>query len=282
MSIFLPAIQELRSAGKSVWGPESFRSYIQRHAMTLSDRTPRYISVDSLEVLDSDLRANDLMVFRLGSSGDTTTAFALVHSQRGIGSYFLSDDELFAGAKTTSFLPRRSYSDLLPFTILSNLSETALVNLASATGALSFALGLDEMAPTGAMATGAVVSTFDFRPTTTADVMLSHTRGQVQIDGLFLGRRDGQDQLFVIEAKKDSRSKTLANHKLLFPVLAIAERVPQDIAIVPVYVRFRQEREHLHVFVVECAYDDPRLHKSGFDTMQVRSVSHLVLPSGLG
>ena len=60
--------------------------------------------------------------------------------------------------------------------------------------------------------------------------MYRHNRGQVEIDSLFIGRRRGEDVLFLLEAKQSDRS--LAKHKLVYPALAVADKVPADIAIV--------------------------------------------------
>lgn len=52
-----------------------------------------------------------------------------------------------------------------------------------------------------------------------------HYKGQVEIDALFVGRRNRQETLFVIEAKTSNNFQSLAKHKLVYPVLALSSNV---------------------------------------------------------
>jgi hypothetical protein len=74
----------------------------------------------------------------------------------------------------------------------------------------------------------------------------------VEIDALFVARRDGSDCVFVVEAKMD-RTRSLAKHKLLYPMLGIAEQVPAEFSVVPVYVRISRTDGGLVYAVAECA-----------------------------
>jgi hypothetical protein len=126
---------------------------------------------------------------------------------------------------------------LLSFHLLPTLSETSLVNLSLASGVLSDALELDEMGSLMPPATGRSTFTFDVRPQSVIDDTYEHRTGQVEIDTLFAEKRNGETVLFVIEAKTGQARSTLAKHKLVYPILALADSVPSDIDIVPLYIR---------------------------------------------
>src|SRR4051794_17804958 len=103
-----------------------------------------------------------------------------------------------------------------------------------------------------APATGQSTFSFDLKPHSSSDTVWRHLRGQVQIDALFVGRRDGEELIFVVEAKHGSYPSSLAKHKLVYPVLAIAPQVSKYLRIVPVYVRVARLDGDLHFFVAEC------------------------------
>ncbi|WP_254766529.1 hypothetical protein [Salinilacihabitans rarus] len=64
--VFEPALWELANSERSVFGPTSFRDYVARHGLDASPRTPRYVSVDSLDDLAPELRDAGAMVLRVG------------------------------------------------------------------------------------------------------------------------------------------------------------------------------------------------------------------------
>ncbi|MFC1708088.1 DUF6997 domain-containing protein, partial [Planctomycetota bacterium] len=102
-------------------------------------------------------------------------------------------------------------------------------------------------------------STFDFsvRPHAKLDAEWAHQAGQVEIDALLVGRRSGKSVVFVVEAKIGEPS-SLAKHKLVYPALAVAPRVPDGMEIVPVYLRVTATAEGLCFAVAECSLPDPR------------------------
>jgi len=84
-----------------------------------------------------------------------------------------------------------------------------------------------------------------------------HNKGQVEIDAMFLEKRNGKETLFVVEAKSDISHKSLAKHKLLYPVLGIASSIPKTIEIVPVYIKVKASQRGIHYHIVECSIPDP-------------------------
>jgi hypothetical protein len=89
----------------------------------------------------------------------------------------------------------------------------------------------------------------------------------VEIDALFVGRRDGLDHLFVLEAKQSGAA--LANHKLLYPIMALAAGVPPDMPIVPVYLRAERQPGGYLFTIAECRCPDPRDGPLALDALEV-------------
>ncbi|MFC3959495.1 DUF6997 domain-containing protein [Halovivax cerinus] len=271
--VFEPALTKLRESDEPVFGPTSFRGYVDRHGIE-AGRTPRHISVDSLQDLNSELRAADVMVLRMGSAPDGRgTGFVLVEARDGVEAYFLEDEALFGDVEATSMAGTAGPNGesverdrLLSFELLPSFSETSLVNVGLASGALSEALDLDRTGALAPPATGQSTFSFEVRPRGDLAETVTHRRGQVEIDTLFAERRDGDLALFVIEAKTDGRS-SLAKHKLVYPLLAIAESVPPEIELVPVYLRCRRADGRVRFSVAECSFPDPRERIGGVEEL---------------
>lgn len=275
--MFEPALAELSVSNRSVFGPTSFRDYVTRHAIEASPRTPRYISVDSLADLAPELREAGVTVLRAGSAPDGTgTGFVLVDGPNGVEDFFLRDEACFAGRSINQFSSPIDDERLVSFRLLPNLSETSLVNLALASGVLSEALALDTSGSLTPPATGRSTFTFEFRPHREHPALLEHRNGQVEIDTLFAERRNGERTLFVVEAKTGPRS-SLAKHKLVYPALALAESVPPEIPIVPVYLRCRRTDGAIAFEVAECTLPDPRESIPGVDELAVERTRVLEL-----
>lgn len=266
--VFGPALEKLAASEESVFGPTAFRSYVTRHDLEAGPRTPRYISVDALADLAPELREADVMVLRTGSAPDGRgTGFLLVESHDGVEEFFLCDESAFAGASSE----RLSMADdehLESFELLLSRSETSLVNLGLASGALAEALSLDRSGALSPPATGRSTFTFEMRPHTDCAETVTHRNGQVEVDTLFVERRGGERTLFVLEAKTGPRA-SLAKHKLVYPVLALAERVPPAVPIVPVSLRCRDGDERVTFEVAECTLPDPRESTPGIDDLEV-------------
>ncbi|WP_247729867.1 DUF6997 domain-containing protein [Halovivax limisalsi] len=264
--VFEPALSELRESDGAVFGPTSFRGYVDRHGIEASPRTPRYISVDSLGDLDPALHEAGAMVLRMGSVPDGRgTGFVLVEAADGVEDYFLRDEALF-GDRTAESIGSLESDRLLSFELLPSMSESSLVNLGLASGVLSAALDLDRTGALAPPATGQSTFSFDVRPRGDLPETVRHRSGQVEIDTLFAEHRDGELALFVIEAKTGERA-SLAKHKLVYPLLAIAESVPAEIELVPVYLRCRREDGRVRFSIAECAFPDPRDRVGGVEKL---------------
>ena len=251
--MFEQKLEEL--VGHQCSEPESFREYLARTGQDESISTPRYISIDDQKKLHPSLREENVMVFRLGQSDHGTTNFGLARYQNGWSDYFLYDDKCFEDSQPRLFIPEVGFDQLFTYQLLPNLSESALVNLAFACGLMQAALGLDPRDKLPAALSGTFNPTFKFRAFPGAKTW-THREGQVQIDGAILGKRHGKQIMFVVEAKTD-KSKTLAKHKLFYPVVGLLTAIPLNIQIVPVYMRVTRKPGQ-HIFqIAECEVQMP-------------------------
>lgn len=275
--VFGPALAQMPPGRWSLFGPRSFQDYLREHGLPRVD-TAQHISVDAAERLAPTLREAQAMVLRLGAAQDGRgTQFALVGTPGHLNDFFLVDEP--ATGPPQRYQPKDT-RPLYPYSVFPWLTETSTVNLGFASGLFGHALGLDPPYPTAAPATGSSTYTFSFRPHTAMDQVLEHHRGQVEIDAVFTGRRDGQDCLFIIEAKTRGREHTLAKHKLVYPVLALAPSVPHGMPIIPVYVRTQVTRQQVRYRVVECSFPDPRRRVTALDELQPTRRLSLVLDVG--
>ena len=230
--------------------PESFQGYLSRTGQSTKVNTPRYISIDDKSKLHPSLQEAKAMVFRLGRTNQRTTDFGLAKCQNDWSDYFLLDEECFVDNEPELFIPEVGFDQLFTFQLIPNLSESALVNLVFACGLMETALDLDSHGNLPTPLSGTFTPTFEFRAFPGAATWI-HREGQVEIDGAILGRRNGKQVMFVVEAKKDS-TKTLAKHKLFYPVLGLLAAIPLDIQIVPIYLR-ASKKPGQHVFqIAEC------------------------------
>lgn len=278
---FEPALQDLTN--RSVFGPVAFQKYVSQHR--LGDRkTAPSISIDSLEKLPPELQNADAMVIRLGSpKGSRGTDFAIIRVDGHLEEFFLIHDTVFGDCVRTPFLPVASWRDLYAFQVLRRLTESSLVNLAIASGLLGYALDLDEDTVGLVPATGQSTFTFQFQPHDLVRQTLFHQNGQVEIDALFVGRRNRKDCLFVVEAKSGPDVKSIAKHKLVYPVLSVAKHLPTGMLIVPVYIHVTSEADGYHFRIAECEFHDPRTRTPVLSSLAPIKTSHLVfhmLPEG--
>lgn len=259
-NIFEPLIRELEDSGESFSKPQSFIEYLDLHNVSKKG-TAECISIQEINSLKPDLRNYGYMVFRLGSRhGIKGSYFALakLKDKNNWSEYFLIDDEIFSGIKAESFLPNVSIRQLFAFELLSELTENSLVNLAISSGLMASALNIETSESLAAPASSSGCFTFSFSPSREMASSWLHQNGQVEIDALFVGRRDGEEVLFVIEAKTSSQFKSLSKHKLIYPILSIREKVPSSIPIVPVYLRAIKSsgKGYVDFYVAECTAID--------------------------
>jgi hypothetical protein len=275
--IFDPALSDLTGKELAFWGPESFQDYLARNNLP-QVRTPDYISIDSLDRLHPSLRENDVMVLRLGMSEGKGAQFGLAKIQKRLTDFFLIDFEVLKDSKGHTFIPTSSYYTLYPFHLIPSSSETSLVNFAFASGLIHHALDMERKQEISIPATGSTTYSFTVRPHSSLEQKIAHNKGQVQVDAIFLGQRDGKQMIFVLEAKVSKKFESLAKHKLVYPILGIAANIPIDMSIIPIYMKVLHDKDGLHFFVVECSFPDPRKRLAGIDELNVVKCHHLIIP----
>jgi hypothetical protein len=274
--IFEPAIHFMNETNANIYSPTSFMNYLNDHNFSSNIKPAPIISIDSIRKLRPELRENEIMVFRLGSpTGQRHTYFSLARVVSGWDDYFFIDSDLFGDKPPDGFVPSVPMTDLFPFIILPKFSETSLVNLAASSGLLSHALQLDESTLPSAPATGQGTFSFSFRPHSQINVNWTHNAGQVEIDGLFTGKRNGKISLFVVEAKRSANFDTLAKHKLLYPILALSEKVPSYMPLIPVYIRAIKRGDEIHFYIAECETVD--LNDPILSNIKANKLSHYVI-----
>jgi len=278
--IFGPALAELSEPG--FWGPASFRDYVDRFKIPADKQTQKYISIDHLSTLSASLRDAQTMVLRLGESDGVGTQFGLVRTDGLLRSFFLHDTDLFQTPEVETFLPRTGVDQLFPFHLVGNTAETNLVSYGFASGLLGTALKLDDPERPVNTAGGNGRQSFLLRPHSSLPNLIEHRNGQVETDALFVATRGGRQHLFILEAKVGRASRTLAKHKLMYPVLGVRGRVPTDMPIVPVYVRIWSEPHGQTFAVAECSHFHLNAAVPAIDELSVKQVRVMRIPSLLG
>ncbi|MET4695178.1 DUF6997 domain-containing protein [Endozoicomonas lisbonensis] len=275
--MFEQAIEKLENSGRFVGKAESFQKYLSS-INNNSRGTAEHISINSFKDLKAELRNSNCMVFRLGSPpGSRNTHFALAKTNSGWSDYFFMDEDLFGQVEPEVFLPNSSIRSLFAFQLLPTLTENSLVNLAMASGLLPQALGISSTENQIIPATGQSVFSFDFQPSSKSNETLSHQQGQVEIDAIFVGQRDGKECLFVIEAKSSKKFDSLAKHKLLYPILSIKSNIPSYMEIVPVYLRTIRNDDHIEFNIAECSIPYQDSSFGSLDQLQPVNISRYSL-----
>ena len=262
--MFETAIKELKESGSQVGKSESFNNYKMRTGLELKNiRTASVLSVYGIKGLRKELLDANCMIFRLGSpKGERYTHFALAKTNKDWSDYFLIDEDIFE-KEEISFDIKISDNIKILFNLLPSLSETALVNFSLASGVLYEALKIPKNEFKNIIpAVSAGSYTFNFKPLSISNDELTHHQGQVEIDSFFLAKRNNKKTLFIVEAKfsnlnKKVSYKSLAKHKLLYPILAMQDKIDESIKVVPVYIRFFLNKNNtININIVEC--DLPR------------------------
>ena len=272
--IFALALTEMGALSSNVYGPSSFRSYVTR-AGGQARNTASCISVDSLGQLARELFDAGVMVFRLGSpNGERYTHFALARTIAGWSDYFFIDEEIFASNPSKTFCHIRDREVLRVFSLLPKFTETSSVNLAFASGLFPFALSLDETDLPLVPATGQGTYSFPVTPNRKFEVTWQHVRGQLEIDGVFIAIRGGRKTLFVVEAKASNGLKSLAKHKLAYPMLALRATLEADYDVVGIYLRTIRRSDQIIFYLAECQFEPGH---SDIASLRARSIgSHAI------
>ncbi|MFD2670969.1 DUF6997 domain-containing protein [Marinicrinis sediminis] len=274
--VFEAALSTIKDKPVATFGPISFIDYLKSNGYPKMGAAAA-ISIDSYERLHQSIKSNSAMVMRLGQTkGGSGTQFALVKVQDKLDDFFLIDDMIF-NSVGTEYVPAVNVEQLKIFSILPSLTEKSYVNLGFSSGLISYALGIDHIKPIFPPASCNSTYTFEFRPHSSISDVFIHNRGQVEIDAMFIEKRNNKETLFVLEAKSDTSHKSLAKHKLLYPVLGIASSVPKNIEIVPVYIKIRTSCRGIHYHIVECSIPDPRIYTVAYNELVMSKYTHLIL-----
>ena len=248
--LFSKAIDQLNSENAEFSNPRVFQEYVSECGFSAKN-TAQHISIQTYSQLDPQLRSEDLMVFRLGaSSGEKGTRFALVKAKTGWSDYFLFDEEIFASCPEKSIEVDWKDDHLMSFSAIPKLTETSHVNLALVSGVFEEALKIETRI--SIPATGQGTYNFSVKPHNQLEAKWDHISGQVEIDSIFSGIRNGRRCLFILEAKSGRKLDSLAKHKLMYPILAIAPQVSAEYTIVPVYLRIKEDAGSIRFYVAEC------------------------------
>lgn len=279
--IFNQLINEMEDQNLLFSEPKSFKQYQEQQGKKTGD-TAKFISVQTIEKLAPELREKGYMVFRLGSKGkDQTTHFALakLRDPNDWSEYFLIDLDIFTNIEPELFLPNVSIRQLFAFDLLSSLTENSLINLAISSGLLATALNIETSESLAAPASGQGTFTFEFRPSSHTEIIWKHEKGNVEIDALFVGKRENRETLFIIEAKTSDKFESLAKYKLVYPLLALEPKVPKMIPMVPVYLRAikNPEKHQIDFYIAECHPFDRSGGKVSIDSLEVVRKSHFIL-----
>jgi len=256
-NIFELAINELKKENIQFREPEMFQRYIKNNNLKAKG-TASYISVQSFSDLNPELKENNLMVFRLGSrKGETGTYFSIVKIQNSWDDYFLFDESIFKNCSQITKTIDWSNEHYLSFNVIPKLTETSHVNLSLTAGILEESLYLDSNS-ISIPATGRGNYSFNVKPHSSLDATWKHNAGQVEIDSVFAGKRNGKKYLIIVEAKSGKYPDSLAKHKLMYPILAISAQVPSDYEIMPVYIRAHETKESITFYISECDAINPK------------------------
>jgi len=249
--LFKDILIEMQEQDISISEPQGFQAYAKTN--NVSANTAASISIDSFKKLPKVLKQSNAMVLRLGSRPkDNQTYFSLVKTIN-VQDFFFDDESLFGKLKPELFLPNVSIRSLYAFQLLPKVTETSVVNLAIASGLMAEALNLEDDKTIVVPATGQSTFTFNFKPLANENIVLQHINGQVEIDAVFVAKRDGKEHLFVVEAKHGDKFDSLAKHKLLYPSLSLLQKLPSSMPIVPVYLRSMKTDKGINFFVAECS-----------------------------
>lgn len=239
--VFAPLLQKLGSDNQFFSEPLNFIDYVKTHNLPTKG-TANHISVQGFSDLDSELKKDGWMVFRLGSRPSAKgTFFGLIKTVGGWNDYFFFDNVAFNSKHKLTLSPDWSSDKLIAFGSIPNLTETSYVNLALALNLFKKALGLEALNQS-IPATGRGNYSFEVYPNDALpEKSWQHLSGQVEIDSIFTATYKGQKHLVVVEAKTSKNFDSLSKYKLGYPVLALQQKV--DLPILPIYLRVIESKK---------------------------------------
>ena len=245
------AIEQMKQGHKRTYGPESFIGYCDKHQLS-KGLTANHISIDYFEKLPRQLKEENLMVIRLGSVDKKAgTDFMLIKYEEPEDFFFFDKDHF--NVPMTHFEADPAVKNALSIIkVFSNYSEMMLVSYLLSSGALSEVLNLDKTQIYYTPLTGRNNYTFDFYPFIGSD-LVTHQNGQVEIDAVFTGYKDGKPVVVVAEAKvESSKYASLAKHKLFYAYKSIQSVLQGAFEIIPVYLKLGVKEDILTAKVAVC------------------------------
>ncbi|MGB0468787.1 MAG: DUF6997 domain-containing protein [Pontibacterium sp.] len=249
--IFTNAINKAKSNVDGELVPLLFQKYVKDESVSVKG-TAQHISVQTYKDLNSELKTEKYMVFRLGSrKREKGTFFSLAKVVNDWTDYFLFDSEIFKSSVKSDIEIDWESEIYLPFKLIPKLTETSHVNLALASGVLEEALGFDKGA-VSVPATGRGSYTFSVKPHSKLNLVWEHTSGQVEIDSVIVASRHGKKHILVIEAKSGRYPDSLAKHKIVYPLLALLPQIPEEYTVTPIYMRIEETKEATTFYIAEC------------------------------
>lgn len=230
------ALNEMGNNRKNIYGPKSFIQYCKENNIRNSS-TANHISIDYYEKLHKQLRIEETMVLRLGSSDKKAgTNFAIVKNQSA-KEFFFFDDEIFIKERSLFHADVNVKNLLSLMKLFEKHSEMMLVSYLLSSGALSEVLRLDKTDVYYTPLTGRNGFSFKFYPTKNHDLIF-HDNGQVEIDAVFSGHKNGKPVVVVAEAKvEDGKYKSLAKHKLFYAYKSVQSVLNDEFEIIPIYLK---------------------------------------------
>jgi hypothetical protein len=263
LAIFMPLLEQMDRDGSDFIAPRPFASYIEEIGIRRKrdgNRTAACISIDFQENLRPELRESKVMVFRCGIPlKQRNTHFGLARTKGSWNDYFLIDNINFD--RSEFHLNQKQREQLSAFQVLPTLTEKSLVNFVLASGLIQDVLELDNPEEMLIPANCQSTFSFQFQPHNQIDAVWDHTNGQVEIDSLFFARKGGERRLFLIESKHNIAQKTLAKHKLVYPILSMRSELSNlGIPIMPIYMKTQTVGSDLLVDITMC--DFPHTSKS--------------------
>lgn len=246
------ALTEMEQQNSKIYGPKSFIKYCESNNIQNAGRTASHISIDHYKKLHKQLKENQCMVLRLGSNNVRNgTNFVLVkHDQ--FRDFFFFDDEIFTSKPVEYKSPADVRNALSIMNIFEKPSEMMLVSYLLSSGALGEVLGLDEDNIYYTPLTGRNCFTFSYKPAPDYP-LLKHENGQVEIDAVFTGKRNGKLVIVIAEAKSDTgRYRSLAKHKLFYAYKSVQEACLKKFEVIPIYLKLSIKDGVLKAKIAEC------------------------------
>ena len=88
---------------------------------------------------------------------------------------------------------------------------------------------------------------------------------------MFLGERDGEKCLFLMEAKNSKGLKSLAKHKLFYPLRSLEDLVAYR--IIPIYLRTVRAENGIDFYIAECTLGAGNQKNAALSELVAESVS---------